>query len=78
MFADIVNNADMRVIDARRAACFSPEPLKGGWIGRQMLRQKLQGNFPAQANIFRAVDNPHASAAKMLNNSIMRNSTAEH
>jgi hypothetical protein len=29
-------------------------------------------------DIFRAVDNTHASPAKMLNDSIVRNSAAEH
>jgi hypothetical protein len=43
-----------------------------------VLRQKLQRHFAAQANILRAEDDTHASPAKMLNDSIMRNGTAEH
>jgi hypothetical protein len=66
------------MIDARRAARFSPKSLEGGGIGRQVLRQQLQRHFAAQANVFRAVDDPHASPAKMLNDSIMRNGAAEH
>jgi hypothetical protein len=78
VFADVMNGADVGMIDARSAVCFSPESLEGGWIRCQVLRQQLQRYFPAQTNILRAVDDPHASPAKMLNDSIMRNSTAEH
>jgi hypothetical protein len=78
VFADVVNGTDMRVIDARGAACFSPESLECCGVGCQMLRQQLQCYFSAQAHIFRAEDDPHASPAKMLNDAIMRNGTAEH
>jgi hypothetical protein len=41
-------------------------------------RVRASSYFAAQANIFRAEHDTHASPAKMLNDSIMRNSTAEH
>jgi hypothetical protein len=49
MFADIVSRADMRMIDARCAACFSPESLEGYRIGYQPVGQQLQCYFAAQA-----------------------------
>jgi hypothetical protein len=60
------------------AACFSPKSLERARVGRQVLWQQLQRDFTAQANIFRAEHYTHASPAKMLNDSIMRNGTAEH
>jgi hypothetical protein len=40
VFADVLNGADVRMIDARRAARFSPESLENRGIGRQVLRQQ--------------------------------------
>jgi hypothetical protein len=40
VFADIVDSTDVRMIDARRAARFSPESLENRGIGRQVLRQQ--------------------------------------
>jgi hypothetical protein len=41
VFTDIVNGADVRVIDARSRACFSPKSFERHGIGRKMIGQEL-------------------------------------
>jgi hypothetical protein len=78
VFTDIVNSADMRMIDARCSARFSPESFKGNGIRCKVIGQELESYFASQPDIFRAVDHAHASTAEMRDDSVMGDGTAEH
>jgi hypothetical protein len=56
---------------SRGGATFTPESLDGYWTGMRNLRQEFERHEPAQPAILCSVDNPHASAAKFLDDSIV-------
>jgi hypothetical protein len=63
VFADVMNGADMRVIDARGGARFSAESLESNGTGYQMVGQKLECYITSKPDVFRAIDHAHTSTA---------------
>ena len=78
VLADVVDRADVRVIQRRRRARLALKALRGRRVARQLGRQELDGDLPAEANILGAVDDAHAAAAKLLEDPVMRDGLAKH
>ena len=77
-FADIVNRADIRMIERRRRLRFTAESLEGLAILGHFLRQEFQSYRAVQAGVFGFVDDAHASAAEFFDYSVMRDGLADH
>src|SRR5579864_2051426 len=63
---NLVNRADVRVVESGSGAGFSLEPLEGLTVPHQSGWEKLNSNVPAEAKIHGAVDHSHATAAEMF------------
>ena len=61
LFADLVNRADVRMIERRGRARLEPEALGGLRVALQIVRQELQRDVPAQRQVLGLVDDAHAA-----------------
>ena len=59
LLADLVNRADVRVIERRGRSRLEPEPLGGLWAALQIGGQELQRDTPAKREIFGLVHDAH-------------------
>jgi hypothetical protein len=75
--ADVVDRANVRMIQRRRGLGFAPETLKRLPILRQILRKKLEGHKAAEAGVLGLVDDAHASAAEFFEDAVMRDGLIE-
>jgi len=77
-FSDIVDRADVRMIECRCGARFAPESLGRLRVVGDVVRQELQRNVSAQARVLGFVDNAHASAAQFFQDSVVGNRAADN
>jgi len=77
-FLNVVNRADVRVVQRRRRPRFSPQPLQRLAVFGIFLRQKLQGHEAAQLGVLGLVDHTHAAATELFHDAIMRDGFADH
>jgi hypothetical protein len=61
---DVVQRADMRVVETRDRLRFQFKPLLQCRVRRDMLRQDLDGDGAIETSVLRLVDLPHAAGAK--------------
>jgi len=52
VFADVVERADVRMVQCGRRARLAAEPIERVTIFRVLVRQELQRDVPAEANVF--------------------------
>src|SRR5215471_11703692 len=78
VFTDIVNRADLWMIQRRRRTGLDPEPFESRGIFYPFIRKKLQRNRTAQPYVLCLVDHPHAAGAELLNDAVVGNSLADH
>ena len=74
MLADLVNGADIFVIDGRSRAGLVAKALQGCSIRSQIARKKLQRNPPPQRKVLGLVNHAHAATADLPNNFVVRDS----
>jgi hypothetical protein len=60
---DVVNGADIGMIQCRSCLSLALEPLQGVAIFGYLLGQKLEGDCALEFGVLRLVDDPHPSAA---------------
>jgi hypothetical protein len=75
---EIVDDADMGVVEPRGRACLALEALEGLGVLHRVVGQELQGDVPPQVGVFRLVHHPHPSAAELGEDSIVRDGFADH
>src|ERR1700757_793119 len=78
LLANVVNRADIRMVQRRRCLRLATEPLQRLPILRQILRQKLQRDKAPEPSVFRLVDDTHAPTAKFRNDAVMRDGLPDH
>ena len=78
VFADVIDRADVRVIQRRRRTSLALKALRRRRVPQQLRRQELDGHLPAEADIFAAVHDAHATPAKALEDPVMRDGLAKH
>ena len=78
ILADVEDRADIRMIERGRGARFALEPFEGFAIRGERGRQEFDGDLPAQARVFGAIDHAHAALAQVRNNAIVGNRSPEH
>jgi hypothetical protein len=76
--ADVVNRADIRMVERRGCARFAMKPLDRLRIMRNIFGEKFQRDIPAQARVLGFIDDAHAAAAKFFDDAVMRNGLTEH
>jgi hypothetical protein len=62
LLADVVQRADVGMLQARNGACLTFKALAQLWLGGYLLRKNLYGDNPVQSRIARAVDLSHATS----------------
>ena len=75
---DRVDRADVRVVQRRRRARLAQEALDGGRRRRQLGRQELERDDPAEAEILGLVDDTHAAGAETIDDPVMRDGLPYH
>jgi len=62
LFADVVNRADVRMIECGGGFCFPPEAFECSAVVGKILRKEFQRNKTAQRDVFGLVDHAHTTA----------------
>src|SRR5712692_2198803 len=78
LLADIVNRADVGMIERGGGFGFAAEALECGGALRGFRRKKLQRDEALEAGVFGFVDDAHATAAQLLEYAIVRDRQADH
>ena len=77
-FVDLVDGADIRVIESRGCACLLHEPLLGVFVSRQIGGQKLESYRSTEPRVLGPVDNAHAAPAELVADAVVRDCLALH
>ena len=77
-FVDLVDCADVWMIQRRCSKGFPLEAFASGRIPGQLFRQKLQGHMAAQLEVFRFVDHTHAAATKLFQDAVVGDGLPDH
>ena len=72
LLADVVDRADVRVVQRRRRLRFAREPAQRLGIPRELFGDELERNGTAQPRIFGLVHDAHAAAAELLDDAVVR------
>jgi len=78
LVADVVDGADVRMIESRCRPCL---PLEAGQclvIAAEFRGQELESDKSLEACVQRLVDNTHPAAAKFFDDLVMRDGLADH
>ena len=78
LFADVIDGADVGVIQGRRSLRLATEAAEALGIARDFVRQKLQGDETVQARVLGLVNHTHAAAAELLDDAVMRDGLVDH
>src|ERR1700722_10365393 len=76
-FPDVVNRADVRMIERRGCLRLSLESLQRLLILGHFFGQELQGHEAREKGVSRFVDNSHATATQLLEDVVVRNHLSE-
>ena len=78
MIADVVERADVRVVQARDHPCFAQEALHDLAIGLGLVGQELDRHLAAEAGVFGLVHHPHAARAEARQHAVVRDGFTNH
>jgi len=77
LLADLVNRADVGMIQRRGGPGFAAEPFEGLRVASDVLRKKFQRNETAELGVFRFVDDAHAAATEFFDHPIVGDGEAD-
>ncbi len=75
--ADLIDSADIRVIESGCGFGLSQQTLFGALIGRDFCWEKLNRHFPVEPLVLSQVDLAHAAAPELLDDAVMRDRLAD-
>ena len=78
VLVDVVDGADMGVVEGGAGPGLAPEPLQGHRVAEEFLRQELQRDGAVQAGVLGLVDDTHASAADLLQDAVVGDGLTDH
>ena len=78
VFIDVVDGADVRVIQGRGGPRFALEPFEGLMVLGKVFGQELEGYEAAELGVLGLVYDAHAPAAQLLENAVVRDRLARH
>jgi hypothetical protein len=70
-FADVVNGADVGMIQRGRGLGFAAEPFQRLAVLRKIFGEELQGNEATEARVLSFIDHTHAAATELLDDPVM-------
>ena len=77
-FSDIVNGADVRMIERGCSARFAAESLDRQSVLGNIVRKEFQRDTPAEPRVFGLIDNAHSAAAEFFLNVVVGNRAASN
>jgi hypothetical protein len=77
VLADLVNGANVRVVQGRCRLRLSLETGQRLGVFCNLIRQELQCNKSAQGYVFRLIHHTHAAAAQLLKDAVVGDSLAD-
>ena len=77
-FADVVNGADVRMVERRCGARLAVEALDGCGIVRRLLGEKFERDTAPQPGVAGAVHHAHSAAAQWFQAAVVRDGTSAH
>jgi hypothetical protein len=78
VLANVVNGADVGMVQGAGGAGLAAEAFHGLGIASQVFGEEFQGYVATELGIFGLVDYAHSSAAELMEDAIMRDGLAEH
>src|SRR5262249_62397073 len=78
VFPNVINGADVGVVECRSSPSLTLEALQGLFVSGEFLRQELQGNLAAEPGVFGLVHDTHATATQLLQDAVVRDDLADH
>jgi hypothetical protein len=72
LLADVVDRADVRVVQRRRRLRFAREPAQRLWIPRELFGDELERHRTAEARVVGLVNDAHAAAAQPGDDTVVR------
>jgi hypothetical protein len=76
--ANVVNRADVGVIERRRRLRLALKPAERLGIARHIVGKKLQSDKAPQPRVLGLINDAHAAAAQLLDNAVVRNGSPDH
>ena len=78
VLVDVVDRADVGVLERGGRACLTLQPLERLSVARQLFGQELERHAAAQFQILGLVDDAHAAAAQLRNHAVVGDRLADH
>ena len=78
MLVDVVDRADVRVVERRGRLGLASEPLQGDLITEELLGQELERHAASQPRVLGLVDDTHPSAAELVDDPIVGDGLTDH
>ncbi len=76
-FADVVDRADVGMIQRGRGLRLAPEAFERLRVAGQIFRKEFQGDEAAEIGVFRFVNHAHAAATEFFDHAVARNHSAD-
>jgi hypothetical protein len=77
-FVNLVNRADIRMVEGGRSEGFSLEAFAGRRVVLHFGRKEFQRDMPVQLEVFGFINYTHPAAVELRENPIVRNGLANH
>ena len=77
-FADVINGADVGMVQRRSGLRLAPEAFQRLRVLRDVVGQELEGDETVQARVLGLVDHAHAAAAELSEDAVVRNRRVDH
>ena len=78
VFANVVDCADIRMIQGRSSAGFAPKPLQHRQLAGDLVRQKFERHKAPEAGVLSLVDHPHPATADFFEHPVVGDSFTNH
>src|SRR5262249_25124820 len=72
LLADVINRADIRVIQGRSRFGFAPESLKRLAVIGEIFGQKPEGDEASEAGVFGFVNHSHTTSTELFDDLVVR------
>jgi len=78
MLANLMDGADVGMVQGGGSAAFAAEALKSLGIAGSFLGKKFEGDKAAEGSVFSLVNHTHSAAASKLYDAVMRDGLSDH
>jgi hypothetical protein len=76
LLADVMNGADVRMIQSGGRPGLALETLQGVGVAGEFVRQEFESDETVQARVFGLVDHAHSAAAQLLDDAVVGDAPA--